>query len=263
MPKIYASQVTLSFGPSTVTGNLTPVQNPSTPKFELITADYEKPSQVYQTEDGTIYKRGDLLKGIKDADGNYTLYNPEDIESAKESTLSPNLLSLNAHLTEEVDNNLFPSDHKAYIFVPVIKKDRKVIPNKVNDKWYDFLTTTIRENPDISLVGVGKIGRGNEALYRLGLYQGYILVQRMFYPEDLNQYEIIRPQVSPSEEKKASVIAHKLIQPFDVENYRNEGLRRLQAAMESEFDPATVQTIKDESVEDDFDLESVLDAWGD
>lgn len=253
------SSFTLSWGPATTSGRLVPVQaSPSKPKFKLVTPDGKIPTQVYQTDDGEVYKRGDLVKGIVHKNGAVDVYNPEDIDDAKDSGLPKNTMLANAHRTSDVVDYLFPADGKSFIMEPVLLDGkRNPIKNPVNTKWYDFITTIVRDMPELTFLGLAAFGNNSEALYKLSIYQGNLLLQRMTFYEDLNQFEIGESELSPVEEKKARAIANKLVSDFDINNYRDKGRERLKEALANGFQEQEDQNKTD----DEFDLESVLDAW--
>ena len=259
----YASNVSIHFGPATCTGLLKPVQASvdNSKKTYMVNEKGERCTQLYRDPDGNIYMPDELHRGLLQDDGTYLIATKEAVSEAKESDLPKNMLELAAHRTEEVEDYLYPSDHKSYIFIPGIKSGKVTKSNPVNDKWYDFIVTVVREARDITLLGRAKISRSNEAVYRLGIHRGYLLFQRVLFPEELNEYEPIRPTLAPTEEKKAVAIAHKLVTEFNVDDLRDTTAERLAEAFGADFDPTTPSKIQ--KIEPNFDLEAVLDAWGD
>lgn len=257
--RTYVSQFTIHLGPATTTGQLTPVKAPDrTPKFKLVTPEGDPVTQLYRDDDGNLYRPDELVRGIEQEDGSFQVVDPDAVQSAKKSDLPPNIINLNVHRMDEVSESLFPAPNNAYVMHPVIKNQKnKPVPDPVNDRWYDFLTTIVRESPDLSFMGICNL-RNFEGLFKMGIYQGHLMIQKMLYPEDLNQYEVVRPDLSAQDRKKASIVAQKLVTPFDVDGYRNRTIERLEAAVASDFDPATIERVQ---TVDEFDLGAALDAF--
>ena len=77
---------------------------------------------------------------------------------------------------------------------------------------------------------MGKMNlQGYEGLFRLGLYQGLITVQRQLYPEDLNQFDFSTPDVDLETRTLALEASRALLSEFEPESYRNSITERLAA----------------------------------
>ena len=255
--RAYVGQLTVHFGPATTTGSLLPVQGPDrSPDIKLCTPDGRPVKQVYKDDNGTFYEWDALGRAVVDEDGNYEMIDLDVLKAAKESTLPKNVMSVSAHPTDEVTAHLHPSDHKSYILTPVIKGDKnKVKPDPINDKWYDFITTVVRDAEGITFLSLANV-RGHEGLYRFGIYQGHLMLQRMLWPEDLNQFEQIRPELKPTEHEKALRIAAKMVEHFDPASYSDRTPERVKIALASGAAPEIA-----EPELDSFDLEAALDAF--
>lgn len=228
-PKAYASQVTLHFGSATVTGALYPIRKTSTtPKFKLATPDAKPVEQVYRDEDGKIWEKDVLKRGIFNSEGEFELVSSTAVEEAKTSTLPLNIFNLTAHPKEDVDRYVFPSTNQAYILRPIVKNSKgKEVKDPVNVQWYDFLNVLLRD-ADIALLGMCNL-QNYEGLFRLGLYQGWITVQKQLYPEELNQYGDYTPTLDYAVREKAVEVSRRAAQQFDAAEYVDHIAERLAA----------------------------------
>jgi len=227
----YASAVEMRLGIATVVGRLAPIRAPrkKETEFKLCTPDTRPVRQVYIDDEGKIYEREELSRARVEDDV-YIPVNAEEVEKAKESLLPLNIIDLTVHPAAEINKYLFPSDNNAYIFEPVRKSPngKKVIDDPVNDNWYNFINIILRDNPDIALMGKMNL-QGYEGLFRLGLYQGLITVQRQLYPEDLNQFDFSTPDVDLETRTLALEASRALLSEFEPESYRNSITERLAA----------------------------------
>ena len=259
-PRAYVSNFTMHFGPATVTGRLLPIRLPDrAPKLHYCTPEGQPVKQCYIDVDGKTYFTDELGRATMDEDGNLIPVNTEAVEAAKASSLPLNILNLTAHNADEIERHMFPSNNNAYIFEPVIKNSsNKVIDDPVNTQWHDFLNVLVRDS-EATFVGMCNL-RNHEGLFRLSHYQGYIVIQKMLYPEDLNQYEPIRPELDASVRDKALSVVRAMVQPFNPDDYQNAVARRVEDATSEDFDLATADFArKDESTT--IDLGSALDSF--
>lgn len=240
-PRAYVGTFTMHFGPATTTGRLLPVRTPDkAPKLHYCTPDGQAVKQCYIDSDGNTYFHDELGRATMDDDGNLIPVDKDAVDQAKESDLPLNILNLTAHNKEDVDKFLFPSNNNAYIFEPVIKNGKNIVDDPVNMQWHDFLNVIVR---DSEAVFIGRCNlRNHEGLFKLSHYQGYLTVQKMLYPEDLNQYEPLHPELDPLVRDKALSVVRNLIQPFDANEYSNVIAERLIQVTDQEFDISTMDT---------------------
>lgn len=258
-PRAYVSNFTMHFGPATTTGRLLPIRLPdSAPKLHYCTPEGQPVKQCYIDADGKTYFTDELGRATMDEDGILHPVNTEAVEAAKTSDLPLNILNLTAHNADEIERFMFPSNNNAYIFEPVIKNSsNKIIDDPVNVQWHDFLNVLVRDS-DAEFVGMCNL-RNFEGLFRLSHYQGYIVIQKMLYPENLNQYEPIRPELDATVREKALNVVRAMVQPFDPENYQNAVARRLTEAASEDFDPATLPERSNDAAT--IDMASALDSF--
>lgn len=255
--KAYCSNLTVRFGTVSITGALYPIKNTSRkPEYKLYTPDKQPTEQVYRSLDGEVWYKQNLVRGIKNEDGEIELINQHEVAEAKESSLPLNTLTLTAHPKDDVDEFVFPSENQAYIFKPLIKKGKKIIADPVNDQWYDFLNALVREN-HISFLGMCNL-QHHEGLFRLGMYQGWITVQKQLYPEELHQHGTYVPSITGDERKKAVQVTNKAIKRFNHNDYMDTITQRL-----LELQPSTEieAALPISAVPDKIDLMSALDMF--
>ena len=82
----------------------------------------------------------------------------------------------------------------------------------------------------------------------------------MLYPEDLNQYEPMTPELDPLVLDKALSVVENMVQPFNPDTYNNVIADRVIAASSADFDPTALSTA-DESRSTSIDLADALDSF--
>jgi len=258
-PRAYVGSFTIHFGPATTTGRLLPVRSAeSAPKLHYCTPGGEPVKQCYIDADGKTYFHDELGRATMDDDGNLIPIDRDAVDQAKASDLPLNILNITAHNSEDIDRFLFPSNNNAYIFDPVIKNGKNIIDDPVNQQWHDFLNVIIR---DSGAVFIGRCNlRNHEGLFRLSHYQGYLTVQKMLYPEDLNQYEPVHPELDALVRDKALAVVRNLVQAFDPSEYSNVIAERLSQVADQDFDISAVDMpVKSEPAT--IDLSDALDSF--
>lgn len=228
MPRAYISDFTIHFNQATIKGALYPVRQPEENKFSYCTPDGGMVTQTYQDESGKLWEKSDLKKFDRkkaDEEGTLEILDPKDIYAARSSDLPPNILNVTAHPRSDVDQFVFPGKTQAYILKPIIKKGKKEIIDPVNSQWYDFLNVVVRDS-DAALIGVCNL-RGHEGLFRLGIYQGYLTIQKQQYPAELYQYDRYYPTLEGAVHDKAVEVSRKVTEGFDAAEYVNKVAERL------------------------------------
>lgn len=259
--KSYVSEFTMHFGPATVRGKLVPVRMPSRkPQLHYCTADGQPVKQVYQAPDGAVYGREELSRATADDEGNLTQVDVNAVSEAKLSSLPLNTLSLSVHDAADVGHYIFPSDNNAYIFQPIIKNGKKIVDDPVNQQWHDFLNVVIRDSGCV-FIGMCNL-RNYEGLFRVTHYQGYMAIQKQLFPEDLNQFEVIAPDLPAVEKAKALSVVRAMVTPFTPDDYKDECAERLIQAVDKDFDPSALPVVNSATMKPDgIDLSSALDAF--
>lgn len=223
----YVKQFTMTLGNVTTVGSLSPIRASSGGKFKLCTKDYRPVHQVYMDDDGVKIEREDLCRGIPVKDS-YTLLPVGDNEAlaeAKRSKLEKNTLILTAHNASDVNQYLYPSDNQGYVFEPMKLASDRVVADPANDLRCSIINILLRD-ANVALIGRANL-QGHEGLFRLGLFQGYITVQKQLYPEELNEFDPCSTISDPALEAKAKELAAKIIEDFRPEDYENQIKKRL------------------------------------
>ena len=258
----WISDLTLRLGPIQTTGALTGVREgkikSKKPTFKFITPEGAAVKQRYIDDDGNTFTVDQLGKAtvVVDDEGNETLVpvDKEAIAKAKESSLPKNIVNLTVHPAAQVDRALYPSEANGYVFTP--HDD-----DPANVAWYDLLLRLVQDsgNAFVSKANV----RGNDGLYRISAWNGRIVLQRVLYPTEVNQYSDapVAPIDSTTVEKFESWVTTQTT-PFDPDLYEDNVAARLAAMQEAfasgdvEYDPAPMPV---ETVE--VDLLAALSAF--
>lgn len=257
--KAYCSQLTMHYGTATVTGELVPIRAVATkPEYKYITPGGLPVDQVYRDEDGNIWEKDNLQRyDKKDPDKNIIL--DEAVQQAKESDLPKNIMNLTAHPREDIERYVFPSTNQAYIFRPVLKNTKgKEIKDPVNVQWYDFVNTILRDT-NLGLLGLCNL-QNHEGLFRLGLYQGWITVQKQLYPEELNQFDTYTPSLDSAVREKAVKVSKNTVKDFQRDEYINTVTQRLIALKPDENGNILAAPVA--PVAQEIDMLAALDSFG-
>ena len=257
-PKSVVSQFVVHFGPATVTGSLHSIKA-SEPKATIVTCGPNGEIVKQGYSDGeNFWTQKDCGKGEKQEDGSMKLLSAEAVALAKASPMPKNVLNVEVHRSQDVDKFLFRSPDSTYIMLPVIKNGRTVIEDPANDKWYTFLRTAVENSPEHTFVGRANI-RNKESTVRLGIHEGHLMVERMLYPEQLNEFPNPVGSLTATEAAKVSAIVEALTKPFDLSGHRDNVPDRLAVAVEAGADG--VPKVEAEPIPDTFDLGSALDSF--
>ena len=267
----YVSDFTIRLHSITCNGTLYPVQmsdaksakaQGKTAKIVSCTPDGRKVVQVSVPKDaptsGEVFYKNQLESATEDPEtGELTLIGKDNVEAAKESALPKNVLNLTVHEANEVATRTVSSDHKVYIFVPHDKDAANV--------QFGNLIRDLVERSGYAFMGQAVVKVSNEATYRLGIWNGYLTIERQVAPEQIND---IPPAdeggVADSTYTKAVAAVTKMVTPFDPEQYRNRALDALtdltDKALAGEIEPGEV--VVTAAAESEFDIDAALEAFG-
>lgn len=272
MPKqtAYVNDATVQFGAAKTTGKFLGVKRTDLiPKFVYCTPDGKPVHQVYRDDEGTEYSVPELHRGVME--GKELKYvGKEVIEEAKKSELPYNKFPLMPHPAQTVERYLFPSNNQAYVFVPGFKKGNdwvgrdghpKVDPEEVKAIMgaHDFIVAMVEKSGAVFLTLANL--RGNEGLFRVGMYQGYLTFQKQMFPEELHQFEELMTQIPPAALKKGLQMVVQKLTDFDPNAYKSTIAEKLAAVAEGDYDPVAGVT---KTPDQEFDLMAMLndeEAW--
>jgi non-homologous end joining protein Ku len=246
----YVSEFNISLFPISLVGKLVTVKRTGAaqetaltnicPKCEVPT----KPEQFYICPNHTDkYKSGELAKAKK-VGKDLVRVDPKQAKAAKSSLLPLDLLELTIHPAEEVESQTYRSAN-AYLFVP-----------NVQSKQYGVLVDIIKDS-QYAFIGQVNI-KHNEYLVRLLTWQGFLIVQQLLYPEDVNEVET--PVYEHSQEFVDTMLefVQKNVVEFSAENYKNQAKVRFAEFIKATENGEEVPVIESKKVDsDDVALENL------
>jgi hypothetical protein len=261
-PKTHVGSLTMHLGPATCRGRLKPImrktQEEEDTATKFCTPEGKPVHRMFRDDEGNCYQELELSKATVDEDGKYHLVDPEALKAAKQSLLPDNILNLTAHYKRDTQRWLWPSDHKAFIFEPVIMENRKIVEDPTNEQWHRFIHAVV-SHPEFDVVTLAKI-RGSQAIYKLSIYNGYIAVQRQLYPQNLWEYPEQEIGLDARTQELAHSVAHKLVAPFETTAYENDILERVRQVTAEGYDPSVAPVVvKPEP--SSINLEDALEAF--
>lgn len=218
-PRAYVSDFQIALGPINVLGKLVKVtKTDDTSKFISVCPDCtepNKPAQKYICDQDHSYTIGDLRKA-KDIDGTLHFVDKDEIDAAKASELPLNVLRPTVHPIDDVWNTVWDSDN-AYVFLP-----------RVADEYHALLVRLIKDSGR-AFVGMCNL-RNHEGFFRLDVWQGHIVVQKVYWPEECNAFDPV-PADCDDETYNAAVsfIIDRTEKPFVPEEYQSQVKARLVA----------------------------------
>lgn len=266
--KAYVSKFTVHLGPISMVGRLISSKKPGQKskkdptQFVMVTPDNEPVVQRYVVEGKKkLWEPGDLARARKLEDGTLVPVEKEVIAEAKTSALPKDILNLTVHDADEVDAALIPEGATMYVFEPDFS-------DPVNVQWHSLLLSVLREHPEFAYVGVCNL-RNTEGLYRLGLWRDRLVVQKMVYPDQIEDHQPLADAHLTTVDKpamaKAVKMMTKLTAPFDAESFVDATRERLVALSEALETGGETPVVVADPVKKDagFDLLSALDAFDD
>lgn len=257
----HVKDFTIRLNSITTTGALYPVQATVKSNVVSCTPDGRAVSRVYVPKDdptgGEVFYDSQIEKATKDDEGNLHLVGKDNLTAAKASTLPKNVLNLTVHEEADLDGQVWPSDHKSYIFVPHGDDDANV-------QWHNLLRELVAKSGK-AFVGQAVIKTSSEAFYRIKLWRGYMTIVRQVAPEQINDHEVVDDEgvIKESTFQKAMTAVANMVTPYDPASYRDKSTAAVadleQAAIAGEVDvEAPVEAAPVEA----FDLDAALDGFG-
>jgi DNA end-binding protein Ku len=177
--------------------------------------------QIFCPTDNEIVERTDLLKGYEYAKNQYVLFTEEELdalEAAKTNSLE---------IVEFV-----PAETVDWIY---ISKTYYLGPDKGGDKAYKLLSAAMERTEKIA---VGRyFTRGKEQLVLLRPYKNGLILHYAYYANEVRAFDEVDTgaviATKPVEDELADkLIAQLTIPEFNPEQYRDEYVERVKAAVE-------------------------------
>lgn len=239
-PRAYVSEFQIALGPIRLTGKLVKVTRSGSDEYRRFTSvcpDCQNPTPVFQqyvcTADPThVHPMGELDKA-KDIDGTLVRMTVEDIAEAKTSDLPSNRFVATVHPADEVLNSTYDSDN-AYLF----------LPSDDDPEALAMLTHVIDKSGKAFIAMVNL--RNNEGLFRLTTWRGYVVVQKLYWPDDCNSFDDVTAECDEVLAAAGQSFVDKITKPFDADEYKSSVKERLlemeQAAVSGTPVPARERT---------------------
>jgi non-homologous end joining protein Ku len=191
-----------------------------------------------------------LLKAKTLEDGSLAFVSKEELEAARASDLPLNHFRATVHPVDQVADATFDSDN-AYVFVP-----------RNYDEYHALLVRLVDES-GFAFIAMTNL-RNREGFYRLAKWQDHLVVQRLYWPDECNEFEAPEIGCDNATFNAATGMIQRIAQPFDADAYRSsvkERMLELAATLDpdaprpevSEQRPAPAPT---------EDLQAILNAFG-
>lgn len=245
-----AGGFTISLGPLNLIGRLIPVLATGSQDY----ADFcvvcpecpepVRPRQGYTCENGHgPYPLADLDRA-RDTDDGLVRVTKEEYEAARHSDLPLNHCRVSVHPAEQVDTLTRPSG-QGYVFIP-----------DVDSREHDLvLALSMADQALVAAVNV----RHFEGLYRLQSWNGNLVLQRLLWPKELNEFAPREIDVDAAHLDAGLTMLDRLSDDFEPEDYvatTRQKLEALNAALEGTEIESTPRTERRD------DLLDVLSSFG-
>jgi len=261
-PRAYVGNFAISLGLLNVTGKLFPIVISNRNKanaFKRVCPDRTEPVAMKQryiasdeedAEHPKLYTQDELLLA-KEVDDKLVFVDEAEVEHARESALPQNVASLSVHPAHEVAGRIWSDpDGGAWVF-------------ETPDGPHGAALVTALSNPDHVFLAITNL-RGREALCRLRTWEGRIVVERVLWPEEVNEYEPVEVDGDPKLDAALAEMTAKLEVSFDPESYQSStraALADLEARL-SKTDGAKIERkAKAEKATGGTDLLAAIEAF--
>lgn len=261
-PRAYVGAFTLSLGLLNVTGKLFPVVISNRTRvnaFKRVCPDREVPVPVAQryiatdeadTDNPTIYAPAELRMAKELDDGTLAFVDEAEIEAARTSDLPLNVAEVSVHPARDVDGRIWSDPNGgAYVFQPT-----------TTNEHYAALVEAVGSDEHVFL-GVANI-RNTESFFRLRAWNGHLVVEKILWPEEVNEYEPVEVTTNSKLAAAITEMVRGLEEDFDPESYTSttrEKLTALTASLTGDEKP-TVGTPKPK-VEESGGLLAAIEAF--
>lgn len=201
---------TISFGMVSIPVKLFTATESKDITFRQLHAEDNTPIRLVRwcPADDRALENDEIVKGYEYAKGRYVIVSDEDFE--KLPVASKHTIELTAFVeAAEID----PSHYEKTYYLE---------PEEIAEKPYALL---VRALADKGLVAVGKIAiRQKERLCALRVRDGLLILETLYYADEVRQAEAGAPEVevSDAELKMAHALIDMLREPFDAANYKDE-----------------------------------------
>lgn len=225
-PRAFVSDFKVKLGPFTTSGKLVPILRTGSGdanKFKMICPDCTIPTQVFQqyvcsTNPSHAHNAGEMDRAKDLGDGELVRVSQEEIAAAKESDLPDNEFHITVHPIEEVANSTWDGNN-AWVFIPDESKDSLPLAFLVQNSGKAF----------VSMCNI----RNSEGLFRLDVWHGNLIVQKLFWPDECNEFSEATTDIPEPIAAKMLAFIDKQTQPFEPDAYKSGVKERLVALEEA------------------------------
>ncbi|PKM80830.1 MAG: Ku protein [Firmicutes bacterium HGW-Firmicutes-14] len=174
----------------------------------------------------------EIVRGYEYEKGKYVILRDEDFESIPLET-TKTVEIMNFVKLEEIDPVYFD---KSYYLAP----------GDGGQKAYELLKLAMQDSNKVAVAKV--VIRSKESLAAIRVYQDVILMETMFYPDEIRGTHLMpeinyQVQVHDSEAKMASNLIESLTEPFNPEKYENRYRKALGDLIQSKITGEEVEVV--------------------
>ncbi len=231
--------------------------------YKRLTPNDQLAQMVWTDDTEEIFQQDELGKGMINEDGEVVRLNAEAIEQARTSELDKGVLNIEVYSPSKfARENLWPDPAtKSFIFIPMITKNRTLIPASTSELMVYEMLCSAAAKKDI-LIGSAVVGRGKENLYRLRVWRGHLVLQAMAYTNFLEDHEIRKPNITKEQKKVMASLVKKMAKDFNSEDLADNSIDRIRAAEAIKFgeDMTDVLLTAETNDDDDSDLLAAFSA---
>lgn len=210
----YVSDFQIGIGPVNLTGSLYGLRKTGSGdsnKFTSICPDCEtptKPSQQYAcpTDATHVHPMSELHKA-KEIGGELVRVDVEQVTEARTSQLPLNVFRASIHPVADVADATWHADN-SYVF----------IPNRA-DEYFGLAVKMVSESGK-AFVAMSNV-RNSEGFYRLEVWKGYLVMQKLHWPEECETFTPINVECDDSVFAAAMNMLDKMEEPFDADGFRS------------------------------------------
>lgn len=250
----YVSEFTLTFQMMSIVGKLIKITKPSVEdvrRFVSVCPDCETPAGVTQQYVCNIDKThthpmAELDRAKDIGDGELVRVNQEDIAEARTSDLPLNVFNATIHPTKDVLDVTWDSDN-AYVFMPAVR-----------NPGYELFVRLVKDS-GVAFVAMCNL-RNNEGLFRLDIWRGNLVVQKLLWPADCNAIEPAENTCPDLVFEANAARLRNLTEPFEADVYRSSVKERLAALQEQLATGVSVPKKRVEKPAESWD--DLLNAFG-
>lgn len=242
------ASATISFGLVSIPVKFYLACNAETVSFHMLTKDRKRVRQQL-VEDGTGKEvvRSETLKGYEYAKDEYAVFTAEEVKALEESEKGV------MEIVEFVPASTVDSLH--------VEKAYYVGPGKGGDKAYNLLARVLKAQDKVAVAQW--LSRGRKHLVTIKAYEDGLLVQQMFYQDEVRPFECdtANTVASDAEVEMANLLVETMTKPaYEPSKFEDTFRKRVQEAVEAKLKSSDVSVSPAVPVRSTVDLFEALKA---